>query len=175
MTDDFYLVISARLAPRCAVLKARPEAGLYHFGGYSERATPLPIPNRVVKPLSADGTWLARAWESRSPPFFSAESVMPAPPIPGGAAHACSLVARPCRHGAHAHLCAGCHRAGAPAQTAAQCAAVGMRASQRPLGPCLGSTLVAQQREVEDAVDEPAEGPRVRVASGGGEEHVFAG
>jgi hypothetical protein len=37
-------------------------------GGYGEGETPLPIPNRAVKPLSADGTWLARAWESRSPP-----------------------------------------------------------------------------------------------------------
>jgi len=78
-------------------------------------------------------------------------------------------------HRAHAHLGARRHRAGAPALTAAQCATVGMRASQRPLGSCLGSALVAQEREVEDAVDEPAEGPRVRVASGGGEEHVFAG
>ncbi len=40
-------------------------------GGYGEGETPLPIPNRAVKPLSADGTWLARAWESRSPPVFS--------------------------------------------------------------------------------------------------------
>src|SRR5207302_7884092 len=39
-------------------------------GGYGEGETPLPIPNREVKPLSADGTWLARAWESRSPPVF---------------------------------------------------------------------------------------------------------
>jgi hypothetical protein len=100
---------------------------------------------------------------------------MPAPPIPGGAAHACSLVVQPRRHGAYAYLSAWCHRAGAPALTAAQCAAVGMRASQRPVGPCLGSALVAQEREVEDAVDEPAEGPRVRVASWGGEEHVFVG
>src|SRR4051794_39656887 len=37
-------------------------------GGHSERDTPLPIPNRVVKPLSADGTWGASPWESRSPP-----------------------------------------------------------------------------------------------------------
>ena len=37
-------------------------------GGYGEREIPLPIPNRAVKPLSADGTWLARARESRSPP-----------------------------------------------------------------------------------------------------------
>jgi hypothetical protein len=40
------------------------------FGGDSEGATPLPIPNRAVKPLSADGTWASRPWESRSPPFF---------------------------------------------------------------------------------------------------------
>ncbi len=32
--------------------------------------TPLPIPNRAVKPHSADGTWPSRAWESRSPPFL---------------------------------------------------------------------------------------------------------
>ena len=100
---------------------------------------------------------------------------MPAPPILGGAAHVCSLVARPSRHGAHAQLCARRHRARASAQPAAQLAAVGMRASQRPLGPGLGSALVAQQREIEDAVDERADGPRVRVASWGGEEHVFAG
>ncbi len=37
-------------------------------GGYGERETPLPIPNRAVKPLSADGTWPARARESRTPP-----------------------------------------------------------------------------------------------------------
>src|SRR3954454_22741376 len=36
----------------------------------SERETPLPIPNRAVKPLSADGTWRATSWESRSPPVF---------------------------------------------------------------------------------------------------------
>ena len=35
-------------------------------GGYSERVPPLPIPNREVKPLSADGT--AVRWESRSLP-----------------------------------------------------------------------------------------------------------
>jgi hypothetical protein len=40
------------------------------FGGHSEGETPLPIPNRVVKPLSADGTWWETAWESRSPPFL---------------------------------------------------------------------------------------------------------
>src|SRR3954470_23801256 len=41
-----------------------------NFGGHSEGETPLPIPNRAVKPLCADGTWLERAWESRSPPII---------------------------------------------------------------------------------------------------------
>src|SRR5437667_11322121 len=40
-------------------------------GGDCERETPLPIPNRAVKPLSADGTWPARARESRTPPLSS--------------------------------------------------------------------------------------------------------
>ena len=47
-------------------------------GGYGEGETPLPIPNRAVKPLSADGTWLARAWESRSPPVYLCEPRPPA-------------------------------------------------------------------------------------------------
>src|SRR3954464_6564745 len=37
---------------------------------HSERETPLPIPNRAVKPFSADGTWGATPWESRSPPVL---------------------------------------------------------------------------------------------------------
>ena len=44
-------------------------------GGYGEGETPLPIPNRAVKPLSADGTWLARARESRSPPVLYQQAV----------------------------------------------------------------------------------------------------
>src|SRR3954463_12901317 len=44
------------------------------FGGHSEGETPLPIPNRAVKPLSADGTWWATAWESRSPPVLYSQS-----------------------------------------------------------------------------------------------------
>src|ERR1700754_3180840 len=39
---------------------------------HSERETPLPIPNRAVKPFSADGTWGATPWESRSPPVLLA-------------------------------------------------------------------------------------------------------
>jgi hypothetical protein len=39
-------------------------------GGHSAGETPLPIPNREVKPCSADGTWPSRAWESRSPPVL---------------------------------------------------------------------------------------------------------
>ena len=40
------------------------------FGGNSEEATPVPIPNTAVKLLSADGTAWETAWESRSPPKF---------------------------------------------------------------------------------------------------------
>jgi hypothetical protein len=59
-------------AVACAVLRDRGRRGLSPFsGGLGEGETPLPIPNRVVKPLSADGTWPARAWESRTPPVFS--------------------------------------------------------------------------------------------------------
>ena len=36
------------------------------------QGSPLPIPNRVVKPDCADGTGLHR--ESRSPPFFEPRS-----------------------------------------------------------------------------------------------------
>ncbi len=56
---------------RCVVLKDPEKRGLSTFsGGLGEGETPLPIPNREVKPLSADGTWLARAWESRTPPVY---------------------------------------------------------------------------------------------------------
>src|SRR5262249_44520346 len=37
---------------------------------HSEREIPLRIPNRAVKPLSADGTWRATSRESRSPPVL---------------------------------------------------------------------------------------------------------
>ncbi len=50
-----------------------PEVLSPFSGGHSERETPLPIPNRAVKPLSADGTWPARAWESRTPPVLARE------------------------------------------------------------------------------------------------------
>src|SRR4051794_40404061 len=39
-------------------------------GGFGVGETPLPIPNRAVKPHSADGTWPSRARESRSPPVY---------------------------------------------------------------------------------------------------------
>ena len=39
-------------------------------GGDTGGATPLPIPNRDVKPSRADGTVLVTAWESRSLPGF---------------------------------------------------------------------------------------------------------
>ena len=37
----------------------------FNSGDYSLGVTPLPIPNRVVKPQYADGTACAGVWESR--------------------------------------------------------------------------------------------------------------
>src|SRR5919197_4683752 len=65
---------------RCAVLKGLREGVVSpDSGGYGEGETPLPIPNRAVKPLSADGTWLARARESRTPPVIPRNG----PPVGG--------------------------------------------------------------------------------------------
>ncbi len=46
-------------------------------GGHSGRATPVPIPNTEVKPASADGTWGASPWESRTPPDLFLTTVVP--------------------------------------------------------------------------------------------------
>src|SRR5438067_8785024 len=43
---------------------------LDNFGGHCGGGTPLPIPNREVKPASADGTRRATSRESRSPPNY---------------------------------------------------------------------------------------------------------
>jgi hypothetical protein len=75
-------LISRSLAS-CAVLRDRLEAPATRSaprsrqvsGGYCVGETPLPIPNRAVKPHSADGTWPARAWESRSPPVLFVRAV----------------------------------------------------------------------------------------------------
>src|SRR6266487_2477741 len=45
-----------------------------NFGGYSGGETPLPIPNREVKPASADGTRRATSRESRTPPIIDVRS-----------------------------------------------------------------------------------------------------
>ena len=37
-------------------------------GDDGERVTPVPIPNTEVKSFSADGTWGATPWESRTSP-----------------------------------------------------------------------------------------------------------
>jgi hypothetical protein len=42
------------------------------LGGLSGGETPLPIPNREVKPASADGTRSSSSRESRTPPITSA-------------------------------------------------------------------------------------------------------
>ena len=73
--DGYFLIPVA--CWRCAVLKGRREARSRTVsGGYGEGETPLPIPNRAVKPLSADGTWPARARESRSPPVLHSRAAL---------------------------------------------------------------------------------------------------
>ena len=66
--DGFFRDLVA--VPLCGFQGPRRAPVSPAFGGGSERDTPLPIPNRAVKPLSADGTWPSRAWESRSPPVL---------------------------------------------------------------------------------------------------------
>src|SRR5215213_4022578 len=51
---------------------------IHNFGGHTGRETPLPIPNRAVKPARADGTRRATSRESRSPPMRLAK-----PPLSG--------------------------------------------------------------------------------------------
>ena len=46
---------------------------LKYYGGDSNGDTPVPIPNTEVKPISADGTWGATPWESRTLPTFNEE------------------------------------------------------------------------------------------------------
>ena len=60
------------LAMECsrATPPARREAAQFEVlsGGDSDGDPPVPIPNTEVKPASADGTWGADPWESRTPP-----------------------------------------------------------------------------------------------------------
>ena len=37
----------------------------FDIGAHGARETPVPIPNTVVKPIYAEGTWLETAWEIR--------------------------------------------------------------------------------------------------------------
>ena len=46
-------------------LSVLSESQSLNFGGFSQGVTPLPIPNREVKPPNADGTACAGVWESR--------------------------------------------------------------------------------------------------------------
>ena len=58
----------------CAVVRVKESEALKEekrnsiSGDNGERVPPVPIPNTEVKPLSADGTWLETARESRSSP-----------------------------------------------------------------------------------------------------------
>ena len=56
--------IATAIRTRYGVLKEHSE----RFGGNGGGVPPVPIPNTEVKPASADGTWGATPWESRSLP-----------------------------------------------------------------------------------------------------------
>src|ERR1700704_6033681 len=91
--DGFFIVVLVRR--HIAVQFSGPGRGpvSQSLGGFREGATPLPIPNRAVKPLSADGTWASRPWESRSPPIYlrcrdGTNSHGPAGRMPAGGDHA---------------------------------------------------------------------------------------
>jgi hypothetical protein len=45
-------------------------------GDNSNEVTPVPISNTVVKLISADDTWRAAAWESRTSPVLQKREVM---------------------------------------------------------------------------------------------------
>src|SRR5215212_394500 len=60
--------LSSRYGVLRVCARARRARLLTSFGGHSGGGTPLPIPNREVKPASADGTRRATSRESRSPP-----------------------------------------------------------------------------------------------------------
>ena len=92
------------------------------WGGHSGGDTPLPIPNREVKPSCADGTARDTGWESRSPPLkfmrrapvhctgaFSL--VRPPPGFPGRSAGlqgvACRIPGQPAALPRRGHLRAG--------------------------------------------------------------------
>ena len=50
------------------------KASFDEIGGYSEKVTPVPIPNTVVKLLCAENTWRATSREHKSPPVPSLEN-----------------------------------------------------------------------------------------------------
>ncbi len=55
---------------RGSALFLQPNTLSFRKGDDGGGDTPLPIPNRVVKPASADGTAGETLWESRSSPIF---------------------------------------------------------------------------------------------------------
>ena len=58
-------------------LKTVPEKSKQVSGDRTERVTPVPIPNTEVKPLWADGTARATAWETRSLPGLNQKPLSP--------------------------------------------------------------------------------------------------
>ena len=73
--------LDTNIIPSLCRFEGTPDRRCFEVsGGFGERETPLPIPNREVKPLSADGTARETVWESRTPPGF----FLKGPPFNGG-------------------------------------------------------------------------------------------
>src|SRR3990172_11945584 len=62
---------SRRACSLWSARECRAVEALKVSGGDCGGEPPVPIPNTEVKLASADGTWGAGPWESRSPPDFS--------------------------------------------------------------------------------------------------------
>src|SRR5215831_11491698 len=63
-----FITVCALVLPINIELSRISKDFLKFSGDRTERVTPVPIPNTEVKPLRADGTARATAWETRSLP-----------------------------------------------------------------------------------------------------------
>ena len=59
---------ASKISNRYMLRRNQHLKSLQFSGGYNEKVTPVPIPNTVVKLLSADDTWMETSRESKSLP-----------------------------------------------------------------------------------------------------------
>ncbi len=71
MRLDLEFLVAQNLAVRDSLTVSGPLSAFLVSGDCSGGEIPVPIPNTVVKPSSADDTAWESVWESRSSPDFS--------------------------------------------------------------------------------------------------------